>query len=152
MSDSIGVAVIGGGMAGRAHAAGYRAATTLFGTDRPDVRLVAIADMNEAVADDTAKRYGYERAEYDWQGIADAPDVDAVSVVVANHLHREIVEGLLAAGKHVLCEKPLAASLAAAGGMVAAAQKSARVPAVGYTYRRSPAVEMIRRELALGGL
>ena len=59
-------------MAGRAHAAGYRTATTLFGTDRPDVRLVAIADTNTAVADDTAKRYGYERAEYDWQAIADA--------------------------------------------------------------------------------
>ena len=111
MTNSIGVAVIGGGMAGRAHAAGYRSATTLFGTERPDVRLVAIADMNEAVADDTAKRYGYERAEYDWHAIADAPDIDAVSVVVANHLHREIVEGLLAAGKHVLCEKPLAGSL-----------------------------------------
>ena len=101
-AGSIGVAVIGGGMAGRAHAAGYRTATTLFDTDRPDVRLVAIADTNTAVADDTAKRYGYERAEHDWRAIADAPDIDAVSVVVANHLHHEIVEGLLAAGKHVL--------------------------------------------------
>ena len=122
-NQSIGVAVIGGGMAGRAHAAGYRTATTLFGTDRPDVRLVAIADTNEAVADDTAKRYGYERAEYDWRAIAEAPDIDAVSVVVANHLHREIVEGLLAAGKHVLCEKPLAGSLADAEAMVAAAER-----------------------------
>ena len=95
-ATSIGVSVIGGGMAGRAHAAGYRTATTLFGTDRPDVRLVAIGDTNTAVADDTAKRYGYERAEYDWHAIAEAPDIDAVSVVVANHLHREIVEGLLA--------------------------------------------------------
>jgi len=50
-NPSIGVAVIGGGMAGRAHAAGYRSASTLFGTERPDVRLVAIADTNEAVAD-----------------------------------------------------------------------------------------------------
>ena len=98
-NPSIGVAVIGGGMAGRAHAAGYRSASTLFATDRPDVRLVAIADTNEAVADDTARRYGYERAEYDWRAIAEASDIDAVSVVVANHLHREIVEGLLAAGK-----------------------------------------------------
>ena len=149
-SDSIGVAVIGGGMAGRAHAAGYRSATTVFGTDRPDVRLVAIADSNAAVADDTAKRYGYERAEYDWRAIADAPDIDAVSVVVANHLHREIVEGLLAAGKHVLCEKPLAGSLGDAEAMVVAAEQSDRVTAVGYTYRRSPAVEAIRRELAAG--
>ena len=149
---SIGVAVIGGGMAGRAHAAGYRTATTLFGTDRPDVRLVAIADTSAAVADDVAKRYGYERAEYDWQAIAAAPDIDAVSVVVANHLHREIVEGLLAAGKHVLCEKPLAGSLADAESMVAAADRSDRVVAVGYTYRRSPAVEQIRRELVAGTL
>ncbi len=150
MNPSIGVAVIGGGMAGRAHAAGYRSASTLFGTDGPDVRLVAIADTNEAVADDTARRYGYERAEYDWRAIAQASDIDAVSVVVANHLHREIVEGLLAAGKHVLCEKPLAGSLDDAEAMVAAAEGSDRVTAVGYTYRRSPAVEQIRRELAAG--
>jgi predicted dehydrogenase len=149
-ATSIGVAVIGGGMAGRAHAAGYRTATTLFGTDRPDVRLVAIGDTNTAVADDTAKRYGYERAEYDWHAIAEAPDIDAVSVVVANHLHREIVEGLLAAGKHVLCEKPLAGSLADAEAMLAAAERSDQVTAVGYTYRRSPAVEQIRHELAAG--
>ena len=151
--DSIGVAVIGGGMAGRAHAAGYRSATTLYGTDHPDVRLVAIADANQAVADDTARRYGYERAVYDWRAIADADDIDAVSVVVANHLHREMVEGLLAAGKHVLCEKPLAGSLVDAEAMVAAANNHPdRVTAVGYTYRRSPAVEAIRRELAAGTL
>lgn len=59
-------------MAGRAHAAGYRSATTVFGTDRPDVRLVALVDNNSTVADDTAKRYGYERAEYDWRPIAEA--------------------------------------------------------------------------------
>ncbi|MCV7192699.1 Gfo/Idh/MocA family protein [Mycolicibacterium brumae] len=151
-SAPIGVAVIGGGMAGRAHAAGYRSAGTLFSTNRPEVRLVAIADTNAAVADDTAKRYGYQRAEYDWRTIADAPDIDAVSVVVANHLHREIVEGLLAAGKHVLCEKPLAGSLADAEAMLAAAERSDRVTAVGYTYRRSPAVEQIRRELSSGAL
>jgi predicted dehydrogenase len=150
--DSIGVAVIGGGMAGRAHAAGYRSATTLFGTDRPGVRLVAIADANPAVADDNALRYGYARAEYDWQAIADAPDIDAVSVVVANHLHREMVEGLLAAGKHVLCEKPLAGTVSDAEAMVSAAAQSDRVTAVGYTYRRSPAVEQIRRTLADGTL
>src|SRR4029078_11605851 len=125
-------------------------ATTVFGTGRPDVRLVAIADTNAAVADDTAKRYGYARAEYDWRAVADAPDIDAVSVVGANHLHREIVEGLLAAGKHVLCEKPLAGSLADAEAMVDAADRSDRVTAVGYTYRRAPAVEQIRRELVAG--
>ena len=110
-AHSVGVAVIGGGMAGRAHAAGYRTASTLFSTDRPDVRLVAIVDVNRAVADDTARRHGYHKAVGSWQGVAADPEVDAVSVVVANQLHREIVDGLLEAGKHVLCEKPLAGSL-----------------------------------------
>lgn len=139
-------------MAGRAHAAGYRTASTLFGTERPDVRLVAIADTNQAVADDTAKRYGYERAEYSWQTIAEADDIDVVSVVVANHLHREIVEGLLAAGKNVLCEKPLAGSIADAESMVAAAAASTGLASVGYTYRRSPAVQAIANELESGRL
>src|ERR1043165_7279949 len=98
----IGVAVVGAGMAGRAHAAGYRGATTLYGAGLLDVRLVAVADVNERFAADTARRFGYARAETSWQAVADAADLDVVSVVVANHLHREVVEGLLAAGKHVL--------------------------------------------------
>src|SRR6187401_1853337 len=123
---ALGVAVIGAGMAGRAHAAGYRSATTTFASEPPEVRLVAIADANQDVATATARRYGYERAESTWQAIADAPDIDVVSVVVANTLHREIVEGLLAAGKHVLCEKPMAPTVEDAEAMVAAARASGR--------------------------
>ena len=125
--SSIGVAVIGAGMAGRAHASGYRSAPAVFGTDLPDVRLVAIADAYEPFAADTARRFGYQRAETSWQAIAAAADVDVVSVVVANALHREVVEGLLAAGKHVLCEKPLAPTIADGEAMVAAAEASDRV-------------------------
>ncbi len=151
-SGSIGVAVVGGGPAGRAHAAGYRMASTLFGIDGPQVRLVAIADAQPAVAEDAARRYGYERAETSWQALAEADDVDAVSIVVANRLHREIAEGLLAAGKHVLCEKPLSDSLADAESMADAADASGLVNGIGYTLRRSPAVQAIRRELDAGTL
>src|SRR2546430_12178547 len=94
---SVGVAVVGAGMAGRAHAAGYRSASTVFGTDGPEARLVSVVDTNEALARDALERYGFERAGSDWRALAEAHDVDAVSVVVANHLHREIIEGLLAA-------------------------------------------------------
>ncbi|HWG16060.1 MAG TPA: Gfo/Idh/MocA family oxidoreductase [Streptosporangiaceae bacterium] len=148
----IGVAVIGAGMAGRAHAHGYRAAPGVFGTDLPPVRLVAIADAYEPFASDTAKRYGYERAETSWQAIAAAPDIDAVSVVVANRLHREIVEGLLEAGKHVLCEKPLAPNVADAEAMVERAGKTDRVAAVGFTFRRSPAISAVREQVTDGVL
>jgi predicted dehydrogenase len=150
--SSIGVAVIGAGMAGRAHASGYRSAPTVFGTDLPDVRLVAIADAHEPFAVDAAKRYGYERAETSWEAIVDAADIDAVSVVVANVLHREIVEALLAAGKHVLCEKPLAPSVDDGQAMVDVAEKSDCVAAVGFTFRRSPAINAIRQQVTEGDL
>jgi Oxidoreductase family, NAD-binding Rossmann fold len=88
MSDSIGVAVIGAGMAGRSHAHAYRTAQTVFGTDAPPVRLVAIADLNTDFANHTRDRYGFERSEGSWQATVDADDIDAVSIVVANHLHR----------------------------------------------------------------
>jgi predicted dehydrogenase len=153
MSDSsIRVAVIGAGMAGRAHINGYRAAPTVFDSDLPQVRLVAVADAHEPFAVDAAKRYGYERAETSWEAVVDASDIDAVSVVVANHLHRPIVEALLAAGKHVLCEKPLAPTVADAEAMVEAAEKSDRVAAVGFTFRRSPAINAIRQQITDGVL
>src|ERR1700760_4796837 len=120
----IGVAVIGAGMAGRAHAHGYRAAPGVFGSELPPVRLVAIADAYEPFARDTAQRYGYERAETSWEAIAEAPDIDAGSVVVANRLHREIVKALREAGKHVLCEKPLAPSVADGEAMAERAGKT----------------------------
>ncbi|OUD04625.1 Gfo/Idh/MocA family protein [Streptomyces swartbergensis] len=148
----IGVAVIGAGMAGRAHLNGYRQATSLYGAGLPEVRLVAVADAHEPFARDAARRYGFERAETDWRAIVEADDIDAVSVVVANHLHREIVEALLAAGKHVLCEKPLAPSVADAQAMVAAAEGTGLVAATGFTFRRSPAINAIRQQAREGSL
>jgi predicted dehydrogenase len=139
-------------MAGRAHAAAYRAAGGVFDASAPRVRLVAIADINDDLAEDTRRRYGFARTEHDWQAVVEADDVDAVSVVVANQLHREVIEALLAAGKHVLCEKPLAPSVADARAMVDAAQRHDRVAAVAYTYRWSPAINAIRREVNEGAL
>src|SRR5215208_4437437 len=150
--SSIGVAVIGAGMAGRAHASGYRTASTLYGEGLPEVRLVAVADVNPAFATDTARRFGYERAEAGWEAVAEAPDVDVVSVVVANPLHREIVEGLLAAGKHVLCEKPMAQTVEDAEAMVAAAGASDRQTGIGFVFRRSPAVNAVRDQIVSGAI
>jgi predicted dehydrogenase len=150
--SSIGVAVVGAGMAGRSHAAGYRSASTLYGEGLPDIRLAAIADLNPAFASDTARRFGFERAETGWEAVAAADDVDVVSVVVANPLHRQIVEGLLGAGKHVLCEKPMAPTVEDAEAMVAAAKASGRETGVGFVFRRSPAIAAIREQLASGAI
>ncbi|MCA2214046.1 Gfo/Idh/MocA family protein [Jidongwangia harbinensis] len=152
-SAPVGVAVIGAGMVGRAHAAAYRNAATVYDLDAPAARLVAVADVHAPFATDAARRYGFARAETDWRAVIDAPDVDAVSVAVANGLHREITEAALAAGKHVLCEKPLAPSVADAQAMVDAAESAPGVVnAVGFTFRRSPAISAIRQQVTEGGL
>ena len=150
--NSLGVAVVGVGMVGRAHAAGYRNAGSLFETDRPDTRLVAIADAYEPFAVDAAKRFGYERSETSWQAIVEAPDIDVVSVAVANSMHREVVEALLAAGKHVLCEKPLAPSVEDAKAMVTAAEAATTHAGIGFTFRRSPGINAIREQVQGGAI
>ncbi|WP_337323051.1 Gfo/Idh/MocA family protein [Kribbella sp. CCNWLW197] len=141
------MAVIGAGMVGRAHAAGYRAASQLYDLDLPEIRLVAVADAYEPFAVDGAKRFGYERSETSWQAIVDAPDIDVVSVAIANELHRPVVEALLAAGKHVLCEKPLAPSVDDAKAMVAAAEAADTISGVGFSFRRTPGINAIREQL-----
>src|SRR6266540_4075865 len=150
--QQISVAVIGAGMAGRSHAAGFRQATTVFGRGLPPVRLAAIADANTALAEDAADRYGFENAVSSWEAVAADPLIDAVSIVVGNALHRPIAEALVAAGKHVLCEKPLAGSIEDARAMAALEQGADVVTAVGYTFRRSPGISAIREHVQRGEL
>ena len=148
----ISVAVIGAGMAGRSHAAGYRNVNTVFGAGLPPVRLAAIADANFALGEDAARRYGYEKALPSWEAVVEDPTIDAVSIVVGNDLHRPIAQALVAAGKHVLCEKPLAGSLQDARAMAELERGSNVVTAVGYTFRRSPAIAAIHDHVQRGEL
>lgn len=141
---TIGIAVIGAGMAGKAHAAAYRVAPTLYASTLPDLRYVSIGDVNAEVGRAAARRYGYERSDTDWRAIADDPDIQVASVVIANSLHLEVVRGLIEAGKHVLCEKPLSDTLASARKMVDLAREASSVVRIGLTYRRQPGVAAIR--------
>ena len=139
-------------MAGRSHAAGYRMVNTVFGEGLPPIRLAAVADANTALAEDGARRYGYEKALPSWEAVAEDPSIDAVSIVVGNALHRPIAEALVAAGKHVLCEKPLAGSMEDGRAMVELERTADVVTAVGYTFRRSPAIAAIRDHVRNGEL
>jgi predicted dehydrogenase len=149
---NLGIAVIGAGMAGRAHAAAYRTAPTLYQSTLPDLRYVSIGDISPELGSLAARRFGYERNDTSWQAIAENPDVNVVSVVVANHLHREIVEGLVAAGKHVLCEKPLSDNLEDARAMADLARSAETVVRVGFTFRRAPGVATLRELVTSGTL
>jgi predicted dehydrogenase len=152
MIMTIGIAVIGAGMAGRAHAAAFRIAPSLYVSILPDLRFVSIGDISPELGSLAAQRFGYERADTSWQAIAENPDVNVVSVVVANSLHREIVEGLVAAGKHVLCEKPLSDNLGDARDMADLARGAETVVRIGFTMRRAPGVAAIRELIASGAL
>lgn len=149
---TIGVAVIGAGMAGKAHAAAYRVAPTLYETTLPPLRFKAIADINAELGEATARRYGYEQAVADWRALADDPEIDVVSVVIANSLHLEVVRGLLEAGKHVLCEKPLSDTLESGREMARLAREADSIARIGLTYLRTPGVAAIQKWITDGTL
>jgi predicted dehydrogenase len=139
-------------MAGRAHAAAYRVAPTLYESTLPDLRFVSIGDVSPELGSLAARRFGYERNDTSWQAIAENPDINVVSVVVANTLHREIVEGLVAAGKHVLCEKPLSDNLEDARAMADITRSADTVVSIGFTLRRAPGVAAVRELISSGAL
>ncbi|MGB7962362.1 MAG: Gfo/Idh/MocA family oxidoreductase [Propionicimonas sp.] len=152
MPETLGIAVIGAGMAGKAHIAAYRVAPTLYDSVLPPLRYVSIGDVNAELAAATAKRYGYERSDTDWRAIAANPDIDVVSVVIANSLHLEVVKGLLEAGKHVLCEKPLADTLESAREMARLAKEASSMARIGLTFRRQPGISAIKNWIEDGTL
>lgn len=152
MTKRIGVAVVGTGMAGQAHAFGYRNATMHPDLAGVDVDLVTVVDANQELADSTAGRYGFAGAQSDIQAVLDDPAVDAVSVALPNNQYSEAIPRLLAAGKHVLAEKPLGRSAAEALQLAQSAEKSGLVHAVSFSWRRLAAVEGIARLVREGRL
>lgn len=151
-TKTLSVAVIGAGMAGTTHANAWRQVGTVYDLGLPRIRLATIADTYLPFAEDAAERYGYERAVDDWRQVADDPTIDIVSIVVGNALRREIAEAMIKAGKHVLCEKPLADTLENARAMAEAERNAGVVTSVGFTYRRNAAVAEIAKLVAEGHL
>lgn len=143
MMKRIGVAVVGAGMAGQAHAFGYRNAKLHPDLADVDIDLVGVVDANTDLAATTAGKYGFTSAHANIDAIADNPHVDAVSVALPNSQYIEAIPRLLAAGKHVLAEKPLGRSAAEALQLALAAERSGRIGAVSFSWRRIAAVEAI---------
>lgn len=143
--DTLNVAVIGAGMAGTTHANAWRQVGTVFDLGLPKIHLHTIADAYMPFAEDAAERYGYDNAVDDWRKVADNPEIDIVSIVVGNALHREIAEALIRAGKHVLCEKPIADTLENAKAMADAEKEAGVVTSVGFTFRRNAALAQVAK-------
>lgn len=152
MSKHITVAVVGAGMAGQAHMFGYRNATMHPDLAGVEVRLAAVVDFNEDLARSAAARYGFAAATANLDAILGDPAIDAVSLALPNFAYAEVIPKLIAAGKHVLAEKPLGRSAAEAYRFATAADAAGIVHGVGFSFRRLPAVEAVAQIIAAGGI
>lgn len=146
------VAMIGYGFMGAAHSVGWRQAPSVF--DLPDdIEMAVIVGRNGPAVADAAEKWGWTESATDWREVVARDDIDIVDIVTPGASHTEIAIAALDAGKHVLCEKPLANSVEEASRMAdaAARAKSRGVRAVvGFTYRRVPAVTFMRDLIAQG--
>ena len=149
---TLGVGMIGYAFMGAAHSQAWRTAPRFF--DLPvRLRMSALAGRDEVRAKAAAERYGWDGVETDWTRLVARDDVDIVDICTPGDTHAEMAIAALAAGKHVLCEKPLANSVAEAEAMAKAARQAAAngVRAMcGFTYRRVPAARLMA-ELVAGG-
>jgi predicted dehydrogenase len=146
------VGMVGYAFMGAAHSHAWRTAPRFFDLPlRP--RMTAVAGRDPDGVRAAAERLGWDSTETSWQALVERDDIDLVDVCTPGDTHAEIVIAALEAGKHVLCEKPLANSVEEAEAMTAAADRAAAdgVRAmVGFTYRRVPAISLARQLVAEG--
>lgn len=116
----------------------------------PEVELVALSDVRASRLSELGARYGVERLYTDYRELLSQPDIDAVTVATPVHSHYPVVMDALAAGKHVLCEKPLADAAPLGWEMVQAAEKAGRLLAVNFEMRAGHVYRSIKESLAAG--
>src|SRR4051794_5863600 len=141
MSRGVRVAIAGTGFIGAVHARSARLA---------GAALVGVAASTPESGRRAAAALGAERAFENAQALVEAPDVDVVHICTPNHLHVPLAEAALAAGKHVILEKPIAMDAESAQALTAAAGDSGRVAAVPFVYRYYPTVREARERVRTG--
>jgi predicted dehydrogenase len=144
--------MVGYAFMGAAHSQAWRVVNRFF--DLPvQARMTALCGRDRDRVAATAQRLGWESSETDWRALIERDDIHIIDVCTPGDSHAEIAIAALRAGKHVLCEKPLANTVAEARAMVEAAQAAhaGGVRAMcGFTYRRVPAVALMARMVAEG--
>jgi predicted dehydrogenase len=148
----LGVGMVGYAFMGAAHSQAWRTVGRVF--DLPlDVRMAVLCGRNREAAAAAAAKLGWDSVETDWKAMLARDDVHPVDICTPGSSHADIATAALEAGKHVLCEKPLANTVAEARAMVDAARsaKSRGVRSmVGFNYRRVPAVTLARQYVSDG--
>ena len=143
MARTLKVGVIGTGI-GTYHIEGY--------LSHPQAEVVALCDVNQIALDLAGAKYCIPHLFTDYRRMLEMQELDAVSVCVPNALHAPLTLAAFAAGKHVLCEKPMATNLADAKKMIAAAKKAGRKLMIGHNQRLMPPHVKARKLIQEGAL
>ncbi|MDQ0028739.1 Gfo/Idh/MocA family protein [Arthrobacter bambusae] len=148
------VGMVGYAFMGAAHSHAWRTAPRFF--DLPlDPQLTALAGRNDDGVRAAARKLGWGSVETDWRRLVERDDIDLIDICTPGNTHTEIAIAALEAGKHVLCEKPLANSVEEAERMTEAAQAAAQrgvLSMCGFSYRRTPALALAKRMVDEGRL
>ena len=145
------IGLVGYGFMGRTHSNAYKRVTDFFETEYHPV-LQAVCGRNRDKVSSFAAQWGYQSVETDWKALIARPDIDLIDIATPNSSHAEIAIAAAAAGKMILCEKPLARNLEEARQMVDAVERAGVANMVWYNYRRVPAVTFAKQIIDEGRL
>ena len=141
----INVALIGHRFMGKAHSNAYRQVRRFFpGKLVPRMKVLCGKACTEEL-EATARQFGWEESDCQWERVVTRKDIDMVDVSTPAYLHHPMAVAAAQAGKHVICEKPLASSLAQAKDILKAVKRAGVIHMINFNYRRVPAVALAKR-------
>jgi predicted dehydrogenase len=150
MTKTLNVAMIGGGFMGKAHAMAYAVMPMFFWPAPAIPHRKVVVDLTDSAAQDARDRFGFDEASSNWKDTVNRSDIDIVDICTPNNTHAQIAIEALRAGKHVICEKPLASTLEESVAMAEAAEASGTTTMVAFNYRRTPAVALAKKFIEEG--
>ncbi len=148
----IGIGMLGYAFMGKAHSHAFKSLAYMIYPPPAIPRLVAICGRDEGAVREAARRYGYEAHYTDWRALVADERVQVFDNGGPNHLHAEPCIAAAEAGKHVLCEKPLARTGAEGKRMLEAVTRTGVKHMVAFNYRFVPALRQARDLIAAGTL
>ncbi|MBI2947452.1 MAG: Gfo/Idh/MocA family oxidoreductase [Verrucomicrobia bacterium] len=151
MAKTFRVGMIGYRFMGKAHSNAWRQAPHFFPL-KAGVELHTICGRDAAGVEAARASLGWRHASTDWRAVVNSPDIDLVDINTPNDSHAEIAIAAARAGKHVLCEKPLALNVAQCQAMLDAVKKAKVVHMVCHNYRRIPAMAQARKMIDEGAI
>lgn len=150
MAKPINIGMIGYAFMGKAHSAAYRDVAKYFPELGYHPVLKAICGRHEKAVKEAAEQFGWESYETDAMELIRRPDIDVVDVSSPGWAHKEQVIAAAKAGKHIICEKPIANTMKEAKAMAEAVEKAGVKSLVMFNYRRVPAVALARQMIEAG--